>query len=302
MKRWFVLFLVGVVICCAVWSASAEPVKLAYKFTKGELDKYRSNISVTITTSSGPGKPSIPPIVVTMETVQQSRTLEVLPDGSAKVRVSHSISSVSVSGVPKGKTPAVPKQSFSLVYTMSPQGRITSVEGAQNLQKMFESAGLRNFDMSFLTNQMASYVLLPEEPIDIGSTWKQVIPLPLGWGEVSVESTLDSYGEKIWSQTAARISQKFTGRMDLGQVVRSLAGSMASTEKERQAASQITGTMDMNGTMTFLFAPELGKILKGSGQMWAEMTLNMPGAAVAQGAPSQMQMHMDMKCSITRFK
>lgn len=302
MKRYLTMLIVAVLVLCLGCLVSAEPIKLAYKFTKGELDKYRSNVSMNVIMPSLPGLGNVPPISITMETVQQSRTLEVLPDGSAKIRTSYSVSSVKMSGGPKGKTPQIPKQSFSLVFTMSPQGRVTSVEGAEKLKRMFESVGLPNFDMSFLTNQMTNYVLLPEEPVDVGSTWKEVIQFPLGWGEMSVESTLDSYGGQLWSHTTAHITQKFTGRVDLAQVVKSLASSPSWSEKERQAVSQISGTMDMNGTMTFIFAPILGKILKGTGQMWADMTLNMPSAAVAEGAPAQIKMQMEVKFNLTRFK
>jgi len=302
MKRYFTFLASLVFVCALACACHGEPIKLAYKFTKGELDKYRTNLSMNMTMPAIPGMGNVPPIAIEMETVVQQRTLEVLPDGSAKVRTTYSVPRLKITGGPKGKMPEISKQSFSISWTITPQGRVTSVEGAEKLQKMFESAGIQNFDMSLLTHQMTQFVFLPEEPVDVGSTWSQVVPLPLGWGDLRIESTLDSYGEQLWSQTTARITQKFNGRIDLSQVVKSVTSSAPLSEKERRSISEVSGSMEVDGNTTFLFAPVLGKILKASGQMWGKITINMPSEVVRKGGPAQMTMSMDMKFSLTRFK
>lgn len=302
MKRLVVSLTALVFLCGLVCAAQGEPIKLAYKFTKGELDKYRMDISINMTMPALPGMGNPPPINMKMQAVQYQRTLEVLPDGSAKVRFTQSVSDLKVAGGPKGKMPEIPKQSISMIFTMTPQGKVVSMEGTEKVQKMFESMGIQGFDPSLLTSQMGQYAFLPEEPVEVGSTWKQVIPLPMGWGEMTVESTLNSYGEQVWSQTAARITQTFTGKMDLAEVMKSVFAAMPMSEKERQAMAGFSGSMDMNGKMTFLFAPALGKILKGNGQMWATITINMPAEAVRQGAPGEMTMVMEVNFSMTRFK
>ncbi|MGQ9455499.1 MAG: hypothetical protein ACUVRS_11350 [Armatimonadota bacterium] len=303
MRRLLVLLTVFWFLCGFVCAAQSKPIKLVYKFTKVELDKYRADISINMTMPSMPGFGNPAPINIKMQTILYQRTLEVLPDGSAKVRLTQSISDLKIAGGPKGKMPNIAKQGLSMILTITPQGKVALMEDAEKLRKMLESMGIQGFDPSILTNQMGQYyVLLPEEPVEVGSTWKQVIPLPMGWGEMTVESTLNSYGEQVWSQTAARITQSFTGRMDLAEVMKSLIAAAPMSEKERQAMAGFSGSMDINGKMTFLFAPALGKILKGSGQMWATITINMPSEAVRQGAPSEMTMVMEMNISLTRFK
>ena len=298
MKRWIAIACV-VSFVFAACAAHAEPIKLAYKFTKGELDKYRMNMSMNMTMPNAPGAGNVPPISMNMEMVAQQRTLDVMPDGSARIRVTYAAPKVNMTGGPKSKKPPIANQPFSVITTMTPEGRVLSIEG---MEKMFAVSGLKNFDVSQFTNLMGQYAFLPSEPVEIGANWKQTVPMPFNAGDMTVDSVLESYGQQIWSQTAAGINQKFTCHMDLAQILKSVTGSMALKEKERQMISRMSGGIDINGTMTFYFAPAIGKVLKGSGQMWSTVKISMPAEAVAQGAPSEMCMEMDMKMTLTRFK
>ena len=298
MKRCITIATLLLFVFAAV-ASQAEPIKLAYKFTKGELDKYRMNKSMNMTMPGIPGGGNMPPVSMTMEMVAQQRTLEVLPDGSARIRVTYSTPSMKMTGAPKMKQPAIPKQTFSVIMTMAPDGRVLSMEG---MEKMLAASGLKNFDFSQFTNLMGQYAFLPPDPVEVGAMWKQTVPMPFGAGDMTVDSVLESYGEQIWSQVAAGVNTKYTAHMDLGQIMRSVAGSMAAKGKEWQMISQMSGGIDMNGTMTFYFAPAIGKVLKGSGQMWATVKIGMPAEAVRQGAPPELCMDMDMKMTLTRFK
>ena len=204
-----------------------------------------------------------------------------------------------MAGGPKTKTPAIANHPFSVIMTMTPQGRVLSMEG---MEKMFAESGLKNFDVSQFTNIMGQYAFLPSEPVDIGTMWQQTVPMPFGAGDMTVDSVLQSYGEQIWSQVSARISQKCTGHMDIAQMMKSIAGSLALKDKERQMLSQMTGGIDINGTMVFDFAPAIGKVLKGNGQMWTTVKMNMPSEATQHGAPSEISMDMSMTMTLTRFK
>ncbi len=297
MKRWIT---VATLICfvAAACAAQAEPIKLAYKFTKGELDKYRINMTMNMSMPNIPGAGNMGPISMSMEMVAQQRTLEVLSDGSAKVRMTYSAPRVKMTGGAKTNQAAFPKQTFSVNMTMARDGRVLWMEG---MEKMLAMSGLQNFDMTQFTNLMGQYALLPSEPVEIGANWRQVMAMPFDAGEMVVDSVLESYGNQIWSLRTAGINQKFGAHMDLGNIMRAVAGSMPTNGKERQMMQQMSGGLDMNGTMTFYFAPAIGKILKGSGQMWGAITINMPAEAVRQGAPSELSMAMDMKMNLTRF-
>jgi hypothetical protein len=289
-----VFLLVFVVGVCA---AQAQPIPLAYKFTKGELDKYRMHMTMNMTMPNLPVAGNMPPIGMSMEMVAQQRTLEVLPDGSARVKATYSMPKVTLNGS-AGKKPSIPNQTVSVVLTMTPEGRVTGTEG---MEKMLAMSGLANFDMSRFSNLMGQYAFLPSEPVEVGDCWTQTVPMPFNSGDMTVDSTLESYGEQVWSLAAARVSQKFSTSMDLGQFMESIVGSMAMGQKERAMISQMSGGIDISGTMTFLFSPAIGKVLKGSGRMWASVTIGMPAEAVKQGVPRELRMDMTMKMSLTRF-
>ncbi|MGC8863792.1 MAG: hypothetical protein ACP5R5_13605, partial [Armatimonadota bacterium] len=193
-----------VVFVFAASAAQAEPVKLAYRFTRGELDKYRVNMTVDMMM---PGTQSAAPLSMSMEMISQQRTLAMLPDGSARLKVTFSSPKVKVTGAFKGKQPAIPKQSFSMLMTMAPDGRLLGIDG---MEKVFAMRGAGNVDVSQLSNLMGQYVFLPSEPVEVGSHWTQSVPMPFEAGEMTVDSVLQSYGQQIWSLTTAAINQKFS--------------------------------------------------------------------------------------------
>jgi len=286
-----------IVFLLAACAAQAEPIKLAYKFTRGGLDKYRVNMTVNMTLPSMPGTRSMSPISMSMEMLAWQRTLAVLPDGSAKLKITYSVPKVKLAGAANGRQPVLPKQSFSVVMTMAPDGRLLGIEG---MERVFALQGAGNLDVSQFSNLMGQYVFLPSEPVEVGTRWTQTVPMPFDAGEMTVDSVLQSYGERVWSLTTAAINQKFGAHMDLGRVVNSVVDSAALGPKERQMMSQVSGSLDLNGTMTFYFSPTLGKILKGNGQIWASFAIGMPKEAVKQGAPAEVYMTMDMNMTVSR--
>ena len=291
----------AVIFVIAACAACAEPVTLAYKFTKGEIDKYKMAMSMSMNMPLLPGGSAFPPMGMSMQMVFRQHTLDVLPDGSARIRVTYTPSDMKITGGPKmKKQPSVPNQSTSMVMTMTPDGRTTNVEG---MDKALAASGVQNFDMNQFTNMMGQYAFLPAGPVEIGSSWNQTVPMPFTGGNMRVDSVLESYGEPIWSQPAAKINQKYSAYIDIGQLIRTFVGSMAGLKpKEQQAVGSITGGMDLNGAMDFYFAPAIGKVLKGAGNMTGAIKINMPSTVVKSGAPSALTMDIDMKMSLTRFK
>ncbi|MCX8053703.1 MAG: hypothetical protein N3B12_07835 [Armatimonadetes bacterium] len=297
MKR----FTIAALILFALGSCAThgDPVKLAYKFVKGDLDKYRVNMTINMTMPGlVPGGGVVKPISLGMEMVAHQRTLSVLPDGSARIKVTYSATKIKTINLPKVKQALIPKQTFSVVMKIAPDGRVLGIE---RVEKALAAVGLRNFDVSRLTNLMGQYALLPSEPIDVGANWKQNMPLPFGIGDMTIDSVLESYGKQIWSLTSAAINQKFSAHIDLGQIGNAIADLAPVDTRKRRMLSQLSGGLDLNGTTTFYFSPAIGKLLKGSGQAWAAITFGMPPEVVKHGAPPEIAIAMDIRMTISRF-
>ena len=196
------------------------------------------------------------------------------------------------------KPPRIPD--MSITTTMTPEGRVLNVEG---LDKMMAASGVVLQGMNsyqMINSVMKCNVLFPAEPVDVGSNWKQVVPMPFGKGDMRVSSTLTAIGEQIWSQSAAKITQTFDAQMDLAEMIKPMVDSMPA--EARSAMSSMSGRLDLVGSMDYLFSPAMGKLLTACGDMTVTTNMKIPAEAVKSGAPSEISMDMDMKISLTRFK
>ncbi|OFX14575.1 MAG: hypothetical protein A2Z18_11295 [Armatimonadetes bacterium RBG_16_58_9] len=293
------VFLVALVVG-AVSAARAQPVKLEYKFKENDLDQYKISMAMNLQMPSIPGGIIPPSLNMSVNSKMRQRVIAVNPDGSAKVRVRTGDFEMTAPGL------QMPKQNKSLestvvVMTMTKDGRVLRVEGLE--RGMGELAKL-GFDPQTMLNQMAMTGVFPDKPVSVGDTWTQQIPSPFGGGSFQITGTLLSYPDSLWGLKTARIKYDMSGKMDLGDIMRSFGRMMASQpgSKEAEAMSSMSGEMSFAGSMVYDFATELGKLLNGSGTSNMQMAIQMPAQAVAQGAPSQMNATADMTMSITRFK
>lgn len=287
MKRLIPLALV--LLFVAACAAQAEPMKLAYKFTKNEVDKYKLSMNMTV---NMPGLPDGKPLDMKMEMTLRQRTLEVYPDGSARVRASYAVDRVTGPGMDNAKS-KVPQQS-TVVMTMAPDGRVSNVEG---LEKLMGASGIPGMDMSQFGNMMGMNAMFPENPVDTGYTWNQTIPIPFLGTDATVKSSVLSVGEKIWSIPTVKICQDFAMTGDMAKMMQSVMGSSSSGGA---VPAGLTGNMAMNGKMEFDFAHSIGKILKGKGDIAGTFNLHIPGSSGSTGM--DMAMQMNMRISMSRFK
>jgi hypothetical protein len=280
-------------------AAFAEPVALQYKFKVADIDKYKMTMDMSMQIPGTPAKEGASPMSMSMTMTCTQHTLAVNPDGSAKIKATYG--KPTITGQPasaKGaKMPNLAGQ--SITYTMSKRGQTLSVEG---LEKLMQGTPLKNMDFSGLFSSASNQALLPEGPVEVGDSWYQSVPFPFGGGTVGVNSELESADQQIWGLRAAKIRQTFAGTLDLGELMKSIVAGLDTTGTHSSDLSSMSGSMDLNGDMSFLFAPSIGKLLKGNGIMQANMTMNMPSSAVSQGAPSTLEMNMTMRITITRFK
>lgn len=277
-------------------AAFAEPMTLAYKFTPGDVDNYKMSMEMSM---QMPGMPA-PNTSVTVTYTQ--KVLSVNPDGSAKIQVTYG--APTLSGAPaaaKGAKAAAKLEGQSVIMTMSPRGQMLSMEG---LDKIVAGSAMKNMDFSSLFSNSSNQALFPEGPVDVGQSWSQDVPFPFGGGQMKITSTLEDADMQIWNQKAVKIKQTFTGCLNMAQVMKAAMAGVDSTGKTANMPdlSKMMGDMNLDGDMTFLFAPEIGKLLKGDGAVKMNVVIAMPSDAKSHGTPSTFKMDMTMTIHITKFK
>jgi len=298
------LFCIAIMLVIASVAAFAEPVTLEYKFKVGDVDKYKMAMAMSMEMPGLPAKGGAPAMNFSMTMSYIQKVLAVNPDGTAKVQVTYG--DMKFSGLPgdakaKADTEAKTKAMAGQVMTaiMTKRGQMLSVQG---MDKVMAAAGMPSMDFSKFLNSASNQALLPEGPVDVGQSWKQEVPMPFGSGRMSVTSTLDSTDQQLWGLQAAKVSQAFDGSFDIAEVLKAMMGGLKAGTKGAPDLSSMSGTVNLNGKMDFLFAPAIGKLLNGGGSMQMKLTMNLPPEAVKQGAPASVDMNMNMQINITRYK
>lgn len=286
-------------IVLAAGAAFGEPVTLEYKFKVGDIDKYKMTMDMSVQMPGMPAKEGVSPISMSMTMTCTQQTLAVNPDGSAKIKATNG--KPTITGGPasaKGaKMPDLAGQ--SITFTMTKRGQTLSIEGLDNL---LAGSPLKNMDLSSFFSPASNQALLPEGPVEVGQSWNQSVPFPFGGGAIGVNSELESADQQVWGLNAAKIKQRLAGSLDIGQFMKSLMAAVGTGGKQAVDLASMSGSLDLNGDMSFLFAPSIGKLLKGDGTIQAKMMMNMPSDAVRQGAPASIQVNLSMRINITRFK
>lgn len=301
MKRTIMLAILAAFVLSAISAAHAEGVKLEYKFTENELDKYKFAMTMNMNMPSMLGEALPSAFNMSFKYTMRQRTLEVYPDGSAKVRVHVSAPEMTGAGITKQDSDALLKP-MTMTMTMAKDGRVLKMEG---IEQLMEDVGAMGFDPSTMISQMGTITVFPSDPVEVGESWTQSIPFPIGGGDLKMTGTLLAYPDQLWNQKCARIKYDMSGQIDFGQMMKAIAAGFSGQgqgDEVAQAISSMSGEMNITGSMVYDFATDLGKLLKGNGTFTMDIRIGMPAVAVAQGAPSHMEMSMDMTMTLTRFK
>lgn len=290
-----VLALVCLILACT--SAMADPLLLQYKFTPGEVEKYRMAMNMRL---EMPGV-SLPNgqsgVSMAMVIPYTQKTLGVLPDGSAKVKMIYG--QPTISGLPAGaKTSDMAKiAGTSVVMTISRQGRIISMSG---LDQLAANSPMKGMDFSSLFGCTTNEALFPDQPVEVGQCWKQAIPLPFVNSQLNVTTSLDGYDEEIMNRRVARINQYVDGSIDLSALMKQIVSGLNGGNSRVQTPA--LGNLEFSGNMKFYFAPSIGKLIRGGGNLSAALAMAMPAEAIRQGAPRSVSMTMKLAMSISRLK
>ena len=80
--------------------------------------------------------------------------------------------------------------------TMAKDGRVLKMEG---FEKAMAGTGAMGFDPSKMINQMGTITLFPSDPVEVGESWTQSIPFPIGGGDLKMVGTLLAYPDQLWN-------------------------------------------------------------------------------------------------------
>jgi hypothetical protein len=281
--------------------AHAEGIKLAYKFRAGEIENYKLSMRISIDMAGFSQMQSPLPMTMNIAMAMRQKTLGVYPDGSAKVYITCNEMKVNVPG-----KMALPKQQFKsppITMVMAPDGSVRKIEG---LEKTLAFSGAKGADLSALQikelmNFIGQAAVFPPSPLEIGQSWENSIPLPFGESHIKILSTLASANCAVGKTNAVKIEQTFDGSLDFSEILKSITDMIPANDQGRDVISGMTGGMEMFGTMVHYFAPSIGKIVKGRGELVANLLISMPPQLVKMGGPPRIDMTMNMVYDLTRL-
>jgi len=296
MKRLIFLAVAAAFVLSLGCGAQAKSVTLVHKFENGQTDKYRFSMIMKMALPDLPVGPQS--MTLKMSTVLKQKVLHVMSDGSAQVQVSFSDLTISCPEFPQAQTQNVPSESMSMTMTLSSDGRLLSID---EMDAMPPQAQIPGLDFSQIAGQIGYYGVFPQGPVAIGESWRSTIPMPFGCGELSVDSTLLAAALPVGNEVASKIKQTYEAYIDFGKMMQAVASSDQVPADAAQIATSMDGGMDMVGWTVLYFSPDHGKLLKANGNLKAIVSISLPAEAVAQGAPPQMNMKMDMDLNMARI-
>ncbi|MEN6520893.1 MAG: hypothetical protein ABFD46_07060 [Armatimonadota bacterium] len=115
-------------------------------------------------------------------------------------------------------------------------------------------------------------LFLPGRAISIGTTCKQVVPIPDINSRINVFSRLIAVSVPFGKLRASKIKQSINSNMDLATV---MAASMNSGTG-RSSFGNIKGSMNVSGSTVFHFSAAQGKLLNSHGSFKVVTRMIMP--------------------------
>ncbi|HAH87040.1 MAG TPA: hypothetical protein DCL60_06670 [Armatimonadetes bacterium] len=262
-------------------SPAPETALLQYKFTQGELLRYQVVMDISMKMDM-PGAPdsaamgNIPSSRTVM--VLRQRAVKLLPGGDAEINMAIESMSITFGGqsinYPAEKLPV-----FTLVT--SPSGEIKDIN---------VKGGVKGIDVNKLVNSWQNNVSFPANPIKVGDTWAQTLPLPLpsGRGTIQADNQLTALNIKQGGYTVAAIKQTLGGDFTYNMAVPS--------------GKSNSKTMNMKGTVSgggiIYFSPECGRLVQSEGTMLMQTSVNM-SAEQAKSMPGPITMTSTSKYTMT---
>ncbi|MHB0913900.1 MAG: hypothetical protein ACYC2Y_10740 [Armatimonadota bacterium] len=251
MKKWFLLM--TALACLASAAVAQDAVKLAYKFTPGEVLRYQVTGDMAMTMTGVPME--LP--AMNMYMVMREEVKKVLDNGDAQVSVTYESAKMAMGGewqdVPTANLPA-------MTMVMSPTGAVRDVKGADSALSM---GGMPSLDMNGMMQMGGA---LPANALRAGDTWTITVPVPMAKsGEVKVDGTLVNTSTKVGEAVTAEFKQK-------------MSGSFVMDVPAGPSSPAITMNATLNGNMDNYFSVERGLLILSKGIVKMHTTAPIPGA------------------------
>jgi hypothetical protein len=271
LKRIAILLSLCLVFCAQAYCQ--DTVKLQYKFTPGELLRYKIVFDANLQLDAPSTGKSLT-IPIRMSAVYRQRTKRILPDGNAELNVAFESMRMQL-GNEARDLPV--KQIPVVTMVMAKTGQIQSAGATVNGIMANQMLGANGFGQS----------LLPDAELMVGDSWTQQIPEIPGVGKFQTRGTLVSSNMKLGKYSVAAIKESIGGNLNLDSA---LAQSFQGTSAQLPPGMKMDGAFLGDGTV--YFSAERGQLIRTDGQVDVQVNVNIPeiqGQPVGNAAAT---MHM----------
>lgn len=255
MKRTSIL-----IVFCLAFAAQAfcqDSVTLQYKYTAGELLRYKMVMDASMQLDTPNGSLTIP---VRMAAVMKQRTKRVLKDGNAELVVAFESMRMQL-GTEVREMPV--KELPVMTVTVSKHGQVCSANVPGMAANPFMNSQMMN------SGGFGNYVVFPEGPIKVGDAWELNLPQVQGLEGIRAGGELLSTNTKLGKYTVSKIRQTIGGNLNLDMP----------TGLGMQTNSAMPG-MKMDGAFlgdgTVFFSAERGQMIRADGRVDLQVNVNIP--------------------------
>lgn len=263
---------------------AAGTVTLRYKFTPGQVHRYKVTINMVGTMMTGQSGAGFPINTATQFVLKQTVKDVRATDGAATISTEIESTRFAMNGqeqtVPDAQQTAMKKPTTLLLL---PTGKVLPTPAADTPEL---SMSAMDFSKAFLN----LITVLPEGPVKAGDTWESTLATPgMAGSDLKFASTLTALtGEG--DAARASIDQKING------VLQSMPG------QPMPMGIKITGTITGTGTVVFNTAAGLVESMTNNSDVGANAAMNpKPGQAVPPGMPTGMKIQMRQKTTMERL-
>jgi len=249
---------------CAVMlvpqAQSQESVRLEYKYTPGELLRYKMQFDATLNVQGAEGGQSLE-MPMRMAGVMRQKTNRVLPSGDAEIVISFESMRMQMENqiheMPVKQLPAM-----TFVVTKSGQVRSASIPGT-NFSAPFSSE-------MFTPGGFGNYVFLPTTELRVGDTWTQDISNIPGFGTIRSTGKLISTNTNIGKYRVAAFRQSVSGSLAMGMPM------ALSTQEGTGGLPGVDAKGAFLGDGTVYFSVEQGRLIRTTGTIDMQLNVSVP--------------------------
>lgn len=263
------LSVISLTLLCiiAAGAYAQDSIKLEYKFTTGEVLRYKTVIQAVVTPNfSNENGVQVPPVSFQSVGIIKYRTTRVLENGDAEMNVALESMKIDVAGQTKN---IEGKDCKPIRVIMSKNGVVKFLD-SPNLTPIKDST--KWFDQ-MKNMQVPAF---PSGAVTIGDTWTQSIPLPMNMGSLQTCTQLVNTGVRKGNYTVAVLQQDVTGNL-------AYSGSVPGAEKQTgTTVLGVNGSINSRGTT--LFSTDRGCAVSSDWTMTASGSFSISDTVKDQGS------------------